>query len=308
MKGAAVEILWLGDSASMDRALVGGKVANLSRLVAAYDVPPGYCLPTTALTAGGPLGVTTGGGRRLSAPLRRSVADAYDRLAARCGAAPSVAVRSSSVDEDGGAASFAGQHDTFLNISGGDAVIAAIERCWESAYAYRALEYCRQWGLGTMYIGLAVLVQWLVPADVAAVVFSANPTTANRDEVVINASWGLGESIVGGTVTPDTYIVGKADRAVSARSIAEKRRMTVAIPGGTHEVDVPRFLRSAPALNEVQIAALAALATSLEAAMGWPVDVECAFHGDRLYLLQCRPVTTLTPSLGAQPSPARATR
>src|SRR3954471_23867828 len=105
VKGAAMEILWLGDSASMECALVGGKVANLSRLAAAYDVPPGFCLPTTARTACGPSGVTTGE-QRLSAPLRRSVADAYDGLAARCGAAPAVAVRSSAVDEDGGAASF----------------------------------------------------------------------------------------------------------------------------------------------------------------------------------------------------------
>jgi len=288
-----MQILWLGDLGSMDRALVGGKVANLSRLAAAYDVPPGYCLPTTALAAREPMGNPTNDARRLPASVKERMANAYDRLADRCGAAPSVAVRSSAVDEDGGSASFAGQHDTFLNISGADAIIAAVERCWESAYTDRALEYRRRQGLSTEQIGLAVLVQRLVPADVSAVVFSANPITGDRGEVVINASWGLGESIVGGTVTPDTVVVGKADRAVHARTIAEKRRMTVAVPGGTREVDVPRLLRSAPALNDRQIAAMADLATSLEATMGWPVDVECAFHGDRLYLLQCRPITTL---------------
>lgn len=288
-----MQILWLGDMESMDRALVGGKVANLSRLAAAYDVPPGYCLPTTALAAREPTGNPTNDARRLPASLKARVASAYDRLAARCGAAPSVAVRSSAVDEDGGAASFAGQHDTFLNISGADAIIAAVERCWESAYTERALEYRRQQGLSTERIGLAVLVQRLVPADVSAVVFSANPITGDRGEVVINASWGLGESIVGGTVTPDTVIVGKADHTVHSRLIAEKRRMTVAVPGGTREVDVPRLLRTQPALTDTQIGAMAALAAALEATMGWPVDVECAFHGDRLYLLQCRPITTL---------------
>jgi len=204
------------------------------------------------------------------------------------------------VDEDGGAASFAGQHDTFLNIFGTDAIIEAIERCWESAYTARALDYRRQQGLSTENIGLAVLVQRLVPADVSAVVFSANPITGDRGEVVINASWGLGESIVGGTVTPDTVIVGKADHAVHSRLIAEKRRMTVAVPGGTREVDVPRLLRTQPALTDTQIGAMAALAASLETTMGWPVDVECAFHGDRLYLLQCRPITTLMLSPDAQ--------
>lgn len=105
---------------------------------------------------------------------------------------------------------------------------------------------------------------------------------------------GRGESIVSGTVTPDTVIVGKADRAVHARTIAEKRRMTVAVPGGTRDVGVPRLLRTQPALTDRQIGAMAALAAALETTMGWPVDVECAFHGDRLYLLQCRPITTLT--------------
>jgi phosphoenolpyruvate synthase/pyruvate phosphate dikinase len=111
--------------------------------------------------------------------------------------------------------------------------------------------------------------------------------------VLINASWGLGESIVGGTVTPDTYVVNKASGATTERRIAEKRRMTVAVPGGTREVEVPRFLRSAPSLDEMQIAAMADLARALEATMGWPVDIECALHGKDLYLLQCRPITTL---------------
>lgn len=286
------DIFWLGDPESMDTSLVGGKVANLSLLASRYDIPPGYCVPTTAFAADAPTG-------ELTPALRERVADAYADLAARTGTTPSVAVRSSAVDEDGGDASFAGQHETYLNISGPDAVVDAVERCWESAHAERAIKYRRQHGLSVAQIGLAVLVQRLVPADVAAVVFSANPITGNRGEVVINASWGLGESIVGGTVTPDTYIVGKASSDVRARQIAEKRRMTIAVPGGTREVDVPRLLWTRPALNEPQIAAMAALARSLEQAMGWAVDIECAFHNDRLYLLQCRPITTLLTAVTA---------
>jgi len=125
------------------------------------------------------------------------------------------------------------------------------------------------------------------------VLFSAHPVTGSRDEIVINASWGLGESIVGGTVTPDTYVVRKADVAKAARQIADKRRMTVAIPGGAREVDVPRVLRRQPALTEEQAVEIAHLGLALEATLGRPVDVECAYQAGRLYLLQCRPITTL---------------
>ncbi len=134
----------------------------------------------------------------------------------------------------------------------------------------------------------------MVPADVSAVVFSANPVSGVRDEVIINASWGLGESIVGGTVSPDTYVVDKADLQVRERRIAEKERMTVSQTEGTREVDVPRFMRSQPALDDDKAAEMAHLARALEEEMGWPVDIECAYHADDLYLLQCRPITTLT--------------
>jgi pyruvate,water dikinase len=138
-----------------------------------------------------------------------------------------------------------------------------------------------------------VLVQQLVASDVSAVVFSANPITGNRDEVVINASWGLGESIVGGTVTPDTFIVHKSDLAVVQGVIANKQRMTVSASGGTHEVEVPRFLRNEASLNGEQVLEMAKLALTLEVTMEHPVDVECAYAGGELYLLQCRPITTL---------------
>ena len=140
---------------------------------------------------------------------------------------------------------------------------------------------------------LAVLVQELVASDVSAVVFSANPITGSRDEIVINASWGLGESIVGGTVTPDMFIVRKSDLVVINRVIADKQHMTVSVPGGIHEVDVPRFLRETASLNDEQVIEMARLALTLEVTMEHPVDVECAYTGGELYLLQCRPITTL---------------
>ena len=111
---------------------------------------------------------------------------------------PRVAVRSSAVDEDGAAHSFAGQYETYLNIVGVDAVAEAIVRCWTSVHTARALAYRQEQGLSVAGVRLAVLVQQLIPADAAAVVFSANPVTGSRDEVVINAGWGLGESMVRG--------------------------------------------------------------------------------------------------------------
>ena len=204
-----------------------------------------------------------------------------------------VAVRSSAVDEDGAAASFAGQHETYLNIVGADAILQAVTRCWESAHSVHALEYRRQQRLSVSRPQLAVLVQQLVAADAAAVVFSANPITGSHDEIMINASWGLGESIVGGTVTPDTFIVRKSDLALAQRVIADKQRMTVSVPGGTNEVDVPRFLRKQSSLTDEQVIELARLALTLETTLGHAVDVEGAFAAGVLYLLQCRPITTL---------------
>jgi phosphoenolpyruvate synthase/pyruvate phosphate dikinase len=278
-----MNLLWLGDPKSFDAGLVGGKAANLSRLARMYHrVPDGFSLPVTVMDEAHPL------------DLRDEITAAISGLM-DCHSLPDfiAAVRSSAVDEDGATASFAGQHETYLNIVGADAIIEAITRCWESAYSQRALEYRRQQGLSVKHPQLAVLVQQLVASDVSAVVFSANPITGSRAEIMINASWGLGESIVGGTVTPDMFIVRKSNLAITSRTIADKQRMTVSAPGGTHEVDVPRFLRAQASLDDEQIVEMAKLALTLEATMEHAVDVECAYAEGELYLLQCRPITTL---------------
>jgi pyruvate,water dikinase len=290
-------ILWLGEPACHERARVGGKAATLSRLAAAYRVPPGFCLTTAAYALAEARSLTHQEGSRspvLAVALYDALATAYQRLADRAGSeTPAVAVRSSAIDEDGGMASYAGQHETSLNIVGVEAVTDAVVRCWRSAWSPRARAYRCAQGRAGDDVQVAVLVQQLIVADSSAVLFSAHPVTGSRDEIVINASWGLGESIVGGTVTPDTYVVRKADLAVAARQIADKRRMTVAIPGGTREVDVPRVLRRQPALTEEQAVEMASLGLVLEARLGRPVDIECAYQAGRLHLLQCRPITTL---------------
>ena len=286
------QIIWLDQAECQDVSSVGGKVANLSRLAAEHRVPPGFCLTTAAFRQWAEC--EEGDSGEIPPELLRQLAELYAEMALRCDAdQPSVAVRSSAIDEDGRFASFAGQYETYLNLEGTQAIADAVVRCWQSTRSDQVMEYRERYGLLSEDIEMAVLVQQLVPADSAAVIFSANPVSHNQEEVVINSSWGLGESIVGGTVSPDTFVVSKQDLSITESRISEKDCMTVMVPGGTKEVSVPRFMRSQPTLSEEQVVSMAKLAIGLEEKMGWPVDVESAFKGDELYLLQCRLITTL---------------
>ena len=192
-------ILWLDDRACYDLAQIGGKAAHLSRLAANYRVPPGFCLTAAAFHPAHPADAP------LPPALTTALAAAYEALSCR-GGVPDVpvAVCSSALDEDGDLASFTGQHETELNLTGVEAVLGAVVRCWASGRNERALAYREQHGLTLEEARVAVLVQQLVMADVSVVVFSANPVTKNLDEVVVTATWGLGESLVGETATPDT--------------------------------------------------------------------------------------------------------
>jgi pyruvate,water dikinase len=274
------EVLWLGDPRAADPALTGGKAAALSRLADAARVPPGFVVTVPAAS--------------LDREAHHLAVAAYRELARRTGVdEPAVAVRSSAVDEDGAEASFAGQHDSFLNVTGADDLRFALARCVASFGAERALEYRRASGLPEMPARVAVLVQWLVPADAAGVVFSANPVTGARDEVLVNASWGLGESIVGGTVTPDALRLAHDGLELRERRLGAKRVMTIAADRGTREVPVPGRMARLPAISDEQARAAAALALDLERRTGRPVDLEVAWAGPDLFLLQCRPITTL---------------
>jgi pyruvate,water dikinase len=276
----------LGEPACHDPRSTGGKAAALSRLAEQFVVPSGFCITSTALAGIAPP-------VRLPNWLRERVLDAYSTLVA---SDSPVAVRSSAIDEDGASSSFAGVHETFLNVHGASALVNAVERCLESFFSPRALSYRRERGASHGAfddVRMAVLVQQQIASDVSIVAFSANPVTRRRDEIVVTASWGLGESVVGGTVTPDTWIVDHSGEHLREESIGDKRRMTVASEDGSREVDVPRVLRNVPSLKWEQVAEVARLATQLEKQTGYPVDIECAYAGGRLYLLQCRPITTL---------------
>ncbi|MDA1256699.1 MAG: PEP/pyruvate-binding domain-containing protein [Chloroflexi bacterium] len=281
---------------SSDASRVGGKGSSLGRLAEEFTVPPAFNLTTEAFDRWGEARHGSPDAPKAELPdgFCDAITEAYTRLASMCGTErPAVAVRSSAIDEDGAESSFAGQHDTYLNIQGADAVVSAIIRCWASLDSDVALDYRRQSGLPIEGRQMAVVVQQMVPADVSGVAFSANPVTGALGEVVINSSWGLGESVVSGTVTPDTYIVEKSGSRVISSDIAEKAVMTVSKGDGTAEVDVPRIMRAQPSMSDETAREVARLAVALERRMGHPVDIEWAVYDKTVYLLQCRPITTL---------------
>ena len=189
--------------------------------------------------------------------------------------------------------SFAGQHDTYLNVRGGDGVLEAVKRCWASLWTVCALGYRARYRIRPEDVALAVVVQQLVPAEVAGVLFTANPVTGCRDQVMINAAWGLGEAIVGGHVTPDTLTVDKHTGVIGSQEIADKDVMTVRSAVGTREEPVPAERRKQPALQPPQAAELTRLGVQIELLYGMPMDVEWALYDGRPFILQARPITAL---------------
>lgn len=290
-------VLALDDPRAADPALVGPKAAHLSALSATHPVPPGFCLTADAFRR-----ADRAGG--IDPELGRAIVDAYVDLVGDATSPPPVAVRSSALDEDGPATSFAGQHDTILGVVGLDAVLAAIERTWASLRSDVALAYRRDHGVPEEGLALAVLVQRLVVADASGVAFSADPVSGRRDRMIVNATWGLGESLVAGHVTPDGWTLAKEDLQVVETRPSEKAKMTVLTEGRTVELAVPTFLCARPALTDADLAAVAELTRGLEAHQGWPVDVEFALADGELFLLQCRPVTALPdPTPGSVAAP-----
>lgn len=321
-----VLILPLNDPrAALDTA--GGKGASLARLSAAgLPVPGGFHVTTeayrrfvaandlqprilAAVRAADPAQPATldAAARAIAewfaagdvpAELAAAVATAYADL----GDSPAVAVRSSATAEDLPELSFAGQQETFLNVQGVPAVLAAVRHCWASLWTARAIAYRAQHGIDQDAVSLAAVVQSLVDAEAAGVLFTANPVTGRRDEVMISAAWGLGEAVVGGVVTPDTITVEKATGRVRARETADKQVMTVRTAGGTVEGPVPDDLRRAPVLDDAAAAELARYGVQIEELYGAPMDIEWARAGGRFAILQARPITALP----AEPAPEPA--
>jgi phosphoenolpyruvate synthase/pyruvate phosphate dikinase len=241
-------VLWLKDAD--DISLVGGKALSLNRLVwAGFNVPDGFV-------------ITTSSSSTMIEALEKEILEYYASLNT-----PSMAVRSSAVAEDGKSDAWAGQFDTFLDVPR-ENLIEKIKGCWASAGSERARSYAEQKNISSGKV--AVIVQQMISGDVSGVAFSAHPVTNNHEQLVIEAAKGLGDKLVSGTVTPDTYVLDKKSGQVTEEHLGQNR-----------------------ILNNQQLQNLARTVKKIEGVYGFPVDVEWTYTGDELYILQSRPITTL---------------
>ena len=302
---------------------IGGKGRSLAQMTrAGFDVPEGFLLSTAAyrdIVADNELGacilelarpeIIDGRasfesasrsiqalitGCELSAGLKAELGAAYRALP---GDDPAVAVRSSANAEDLPGLSFAGQQETYLNVSGPEALLEAARNCWASLWTPQAISYRNEMGIESDAVAMAVVVQIMVPADVAGILFTANPATGERGEMIVNASFGLGEAVVGGQVTPDTFVVDRSTLTAKETMIGTKERKIVSDGSqGTRLVDVDEGERDASSLPEKLLIELAELAGRVEGHFGGqPQDIEWAVADGKLWLLKSRPITNLPP-------------
>ena len=206
-----------------------------------------------------------------------------------------VAVRSSATAEDLPDASFAGQQETYLNIQGENEVLDAVKRCWASLWTACAIAYRVKNGIKQEIVALAVVVQKLVFSDASGVMFTLNPINGRRSAMIVNAAWGLGESVVSSLVTPDTIVVDKNAERIVSYEAANKEIMTVRNSDGTEEIPTPKQLRKKHALTRNQVMRLTQLGEKIEKYYEMPMDVEWALEKDKLYIVQARPITVLPP-------------
>jgi pyruvate,water dikinase len=314
-------IVWLEDVGIEDVPSVGGKGASLGEMInAEIPVPRGFCVTAQAFrrfidesgiandifTA---LRVNVDNTEELANAsdkakklvltttmpqlIHDEIVKAYAELARREGQEPFVAVRSSATAEDIPEASFAGQQETFLNVKRADNVVEAVQKCWASLYGARAIFYREKQGFSHESVNIAAVVQKMVNSDKSGVMFTSNPTTGDP-EAIIEASWGLGEAIVSGTVSPDTYVIDRRTRKINA-TIATKNVMIVKNPdtGTTVKKDVPDDLRDKRVLSNEEIYAILDLGEIVEDHYNMPQDVEWGIEKDEVYMLQSRPITTI---------------
>jgi rifampicin phosphotransferase len=309
-------------SSDIDQA--GGKGANLGELTrAGLPVPAGFVIITdayrayvaehhlqdkiTALAAASddPAEYDDASAQiralfaaEISDSLRAEIAEAYAAL----GGDVPVAVRSSATAEDLPEASFAGQQDTYLNVRELEDLLVAVRDCWASLWTARAMAYRARQGIDPASVSLAVVVQQMVDAESAGVMFTANPSNGRRDETVISAAWGLGESVVSGSVNTDNLTVRTSDGTVLSSETADKAVMTVYAGQRTEERPVPEQQRNRPVLSEAEAAELAAYGTRIENHHGAPQDIEWARADGRFWILQARPITALPEAEAPMPT------
>jgi pyruvate,water dikinase len=323
MQESRKAVVWFGEVTKKDVALVGGKGANLGEMTnARIPVPPGFIVTSGAYYDFLRQTKLIGKIRQLLAPLDVNDSRKLQEVAARVrkiiSDAPMppeiakhikeayikmgrglVAVRSSATAEDLPDASFAGQQRTFLNIEGEDEVVAAVQGCWASLFEARAVFYRAQQKYDHFKLGIAVPVQKMVQSDASGVMFTLEPVTSDRSKIVIEAVHGLGEAIVGGEVTPDLYIVDKEGLTISLKKISRQEWKIIRNPAATGQetnIQVPLTAReqARQKIGDDDVIALAKIGKRLENHYKFPQDIEWAKEAGKLYIVQTRPVTTIS--------------
>ncbi len=264
-----------------DPAVVGGKAINLARLInAAFPVPDGFVVTTHAFRHAQHDADT------IPPELADAIRTAYEAIGS-----PTVAVRSSATAEDLDDASMAGQYETYLDLQGTQAVLDAVVRCWQSIDSDRIRAYLKEHDIPPENIAMAVVVQELVPAEKSGVLFTANPQTGSRNELLLEANWGLGETVVSGMVQPDTLVLDRATGAVRSCVIADKH--VYLAPGAQKAGPLPQDKRHTGCLNSREVLELWKLGLKVMDHFDSPQDIEWAIADGCVYLLQSRSVTTL---------------
>ena len=303
-----------------DLEVVGGKGRSLSRLAnAGFNVPGGFQIPTSAYRSfvadnhlqdkilelakptihEGAISFERASANiaqlfaELELPVDQltSITAAYEELPGQ----PAVAVRSSANAEDLPDLSFAGQQETFLNVTGSIEVAAAVKRCWASLWTPQAINYRHEMGIDHQAVAMGVVVQIMISSEISGILFTANPVNGNRSEMIINCSFGLGEAVVSGQVTPDTYVIDRNTLNVSETILGAKAQQIVADGSqGTRMEDVSEEHRITSSFSEASLKELAELALRVEEEFdGVPQDIEWASAAGSLSLLQARPITNL---------------
>ena len=311
-------IRWLDQIHDSERPIVGGKAANLARLIqGGFACPPGFCITTEAFE----LYLETSGLRkriltisqessrsniecaseisralqkvRLPEKVEVAAIEAYHEMERAYGKTP-VAIRSSALIEDLESVSFAGQFDSFLGIISENDLIDSIKKCWISLFNSRSIAYAQRKCVSGMPLAMAVVVQNLVKAKTAGVMFTVHPVTLEQNLIVIEATFGLGEQLVSGRVSPDTYVLSKDDFTVVERNIVEKSTAIIfdSDRGKLVERKVDPNLQNVPALNAHELVKLTQLGKQIEAFFGKPQDIEWA-QDDVIHTIQSRPITVL---------------
>lgn len=264
----------LAEVSRKDINSVGGKAASLGELMEeSIPVPPGFVITTDAFKEG------------MTESLKKEILETFDRLGAG-----RVAVRSSATMEDSTTASWAGQLETYLNTTRED-LIEAVKKCWESIGSERAVEYVKKHDIGKDRRAVAVVVQAMVDSDISGVLFTVNPVSQKRDELVIEAIYGLGELLVQGAVTPENLIVDRRGKVISRESSRQHKQLVYKNGANREEGVIPKR----EVVNGQLLGRLVKVALEVEAHYdNIPQDIEWAVENGKLYIVQSRPVTTIS--------------